>query len=228
MSVLRHTAGIPSWTTEEICPLGRKTRKMMAMHGMLRPRANVARLYLQLDEGGRGLISAEECITLEEHGLSDYVKMKDKGFKILSSTMEKEDTKHETETAMENEDAKILWDIMIQTDQVITARRPDILVKDKRLDHIWLIDVAVPGDGRVKEKEGEKFEKYQDLSRELRKLWSTSVSVVLIVIGVLGAAQTEHRKKGNIYGAICCTFRIGKKFEESTGPPKLVVLTGGP
>ena len=65
------------------------------------------------------MISAEQCITIEEHGLSDYVKIKDKGFKRLLSAMEEEDTKHETETAMENEDAKIQWDIMIQTDQVI-------------------------------------------------------------------------------------------------------------
>ena len=93
--------------------------------------------------------------------------------------------------------------MMIQTDHVITARRPDIVVKDKLLDHTWLIDVAVPEDARVKEKEREKVEKYQDLARELRKLWSTSVNVVPIGAGSCrkcrrGAAQTEHRKKGNI------------------------------
>ena len=107
---------------------------------------------------------------------------------------------HETETVMENENAKILWDMMIQTDHVITARRPDIVVKDKLLDHTWLIDVAVPGDGRVKEKEREKVEKYQDLARELRKLWSTSVNVVPIVIGALGAVENveEELHKLNI------------------------------
>ena len=101
---------------------------------------------------------------------------------------------------MENENAKILWDMMIQTDHVITARRPDIVVKDKLLDHTWLIDVAVPGDGRVKEKEREKVEKYQDLARELRKLWSTSVNVVPIVIGALGAVENveEELHKLNI------------------------------
>ena len=90
--------------------------------------------------------------------------------------------------------------MMIQTDHVITARRPDIVVKDKLLDHTWLIDVAVPGDGRVKEKEREKVEKYQDLARELRKLWSTSVNVVPIVIGALGAVENveEELHKLNI------------------------------
>ena len=106
VSVLRYTAGILSWTKEEICQLDRKTRKMMTMHGMLHPRANVARLYLPRDEGGRGLISAEECIRIEEHGLSDYVKMKDKGFNRLLSAMEKGDTKHEFKRKSKEEKEK--------------------------------------------------------------------------------------------------------------------------
>ena len=77
----------------------------------------------------------------------------------------------------------------IQTDHEIQARRPDIIMKDKELDHTWLIDIAVPGDGRVKDKEKEKVEKYQDLARELRKIWKTSVTVVPIVVGALGAVQ---------------------------------------
>ena len=94
---------------------------------------------------------------------------------------------------LENDKAKILWDFSIQTDHVIQARRPDIVVKDKELDHTWIIDIAVPGDGRVKEKEREKVEKYQELARELRKLWRTSTTVVPIVVGALGAvAQLEE------------------------------------
>ena len=62
-----------------------------------------------------------------------------------------------------------------------------IVVLDKEMDHTWVIDIAVPGDGRVEEKEKEKREKYQDLAREIRKLWKTSVNVVPIVVGALGA-----------------------------------------
>ena len=51
---------------------------------------------------------------------------------------------------------------------MIQARRPDIVVKDKELNHTWIIDIAVPGDDRVEDKEKEKVEKYQDLARELR------------------------------------------------------------
>ena len=46
---------------------------------------------------------------------------------------------------------------------MIQARRPDIVVKDKELDHTWIIDIAVPGDA-ISIKGEEKVEKYQDQS----------------------------------------------------------------
>ena len=49
---------------------------------------------------------------------------------------------------------------------MIQAHRPDIVVKDKEMDNTWIIDIAVPGDARVEDKEKEKVEKYQDLARE--------------------------------------------------------------
>ena len=40
-----------------------------------------------------------------------------------------------------------------------------------------IIDVAVPGDARVELKEKEKIDKYQDLAKELRKLWKVKTRV---------------------------------------------------
>ena len=65
---------------------------------------------------------------------------------------------HEPESVLENEDYKILWDFSIQTDHVTEVRRPDF---------------TVPGDSRI-EKEKEKTEEYQDLRRELQKIWNVS------------------------------------------------------
>ena len=48
-----------------------------------------------------------------------------------------------------------------------------------------IIDVAVPGDARVEQKDKEKIDKYQDLAKELRKLWKVKTRVVPIVIGAL-------------------------------------------
>jgi len=63
-----------------------------------------------------------------------------------------------------------LWNFNIHTDKVIEARGPDIVVVDKRNAEKTIIDIAVPGDYRVKEKESEKIGKYQDLAIELTRL----------------------------------------------------------
>ena len=72
---------------------------------------------------------------------------------------------HEPESVLENEAYKILWDFSMQTDHVIEARRPDLVVVDKKESSFKIIDFAVPGD-RIEEKEKYEIEKYQDLEKE--------------------------------------------------------------
>ena len=57
-------------------------------------------------------------------------------------------------------------DESIQTNHVIEARRPDLVVVDKKRRTCKIIDSAVSGDTRNEEKEKEKTEKYQDLRSE--------------------------------------------------------------
>ena len=59
---------------------------------------------------------------------------------------------HEPESVLENEDYKILWDFSIQTDHVIEARRPDLVVVDKKERSCKISDFAVSGDSRIEEK----------------------------------------------------------------------------
>ena len=59
---------------------------------------------------------------------------------------------HEPNVVEENEDYKLIWDMTIQTDRVITARRPDIIIVDKNENSTILIDIAVPYDTRINEK----------------------------------------------------------------------------
>ena len=77
---------------------------------------------------------------------------------------------HVPEGAVENEEIKVLWDINIYFDNLIKARRPDVTVIDKKEQKGIIIDIAVPADVRVEEKEKEKVEKYQDLKKEIRRL----------------------------------------------------------
>ena len=59
-----------------------------------------------------------------------------------------------------------MWDFSIETDHVIEARRPDLVVVDKKERSCKITDFAVPGDSRIEENEKDKIQKYQDLGRE--------------------------------------------------------------
>ena len=108
---------------------------------------------------------------------------------------------------IENETVKILWDMTIQCDHYIEARRPDILVVEKESKKALIIDIASPGDCNVGEKESEKIEKYQDLKREIMKLWSLkSVEVIPVVVGALGSVS---KKIGQYLEKIGIDVRIG-------------------
>ena len=88
---------------------------------------------------------------------------------------------------MEDDDFKLIWDINSQCDNVIEARRPDLILVDKKAKSCVIIDVAIPGDCRIREKEIEKIEKYHNLKRELKTLWwLKKVEVVPVVVGALG------------------------------------------
>ena len=73
---------------------------------------------------------------------------------------------HMLEGAVENEEVKVLWDINVHCDNMIEARRPDLIVIDKKKQKGIIIDIAVPADVRVGEKEREKVKKYCERERE--------------------------------------------------------------
>ena len=94
---------------------------------------------------------------------------------------------HCPEGVVEDDDVKLIWDINIQYGIVMEARRPELILVYKKAKSCIIIDVAVPGDCRIREKEIEKIAKYQHLKRELKRLWSLKkVEVVPVVVGALG------------------------------------------
>ena len=104
---------------------------------------------------------------------------------------------HAPEGEVEKEEIEILWDINIQCDNLIEARRPDLIVIDKKEQKVIIIDIAVPADVRVEKKEKEKLEKYQDLKKEIRRLWKLrNVETVPVEIGVLSSVSGWIGKLG--------------------------------
>jgi hypothetical protein len=73
IGVMRYSAGILDWGKGELRQLDVKTRKLLTMFGAFHKRGSVDRLYLKRKEGGRGLISVEECVRAEEKSLCEYV-----------------------------------------------------------------------------------------------------------------------------------------------------------
>ena len=90
---------------------------------------------------------------------------------------------------------KILWDITIQTDHPLEANKPDIVLLNKEDNSCWIVDVACPFDTRVVGKEKEKVEKYQDLKREIQRMWKCkTVKIIPIVIGALGTMSKQFSR----------------------------------
>ena len=103
---------------------------------------------------------------------------------------------HNPAPVLENDSRKFLWDINIQTDPLIPARRPDLIIINNKKKRICkIVHFAVPADHRINLKESEKKDKYLDLARELKKLWNMKLTIVPIVIGALGTI-TKRLLKG--------------------------------
>ena len=96
---------------------------------------------------------------------------------------------------LESENFTTLRHFTIQCDRKIEARRLDLVFIDKKKREVVIIDVAIPGDDRVKDKELEKLEKYQLLKDEIAKVWRMrKVIVVPVVIAALGAVSVNFKE----------------------------------
>ena len=98
---------------------------------------------------------------------------------------------HSFKSVEENEEVKLLWDFTIQTDREIHHRKPDIVIQKKKAKETITVDIAVPGDNNVLQKETEKYEKYQDLAREIKKIWKSRTKVVPVVVDALGSVSKK-------------------------------------
>ena len=100
---------------------------------------------------------------------------------------------HNPAPVLENNTHKLLWDFDIHTDHLISARRPDLIIinKKKRLAKLsTLLSRLTP----IKLKECEKKDNYLDLARELKKLWNMQVTIIPIVVGAFGTVTKGYLK----------------------------------
>ena len=91
-----------------------------------------------------------------------------------------------SESILVNETNKILWDFQMQPDQLISTKRQDLLIvnkkqKEKEPAELW----TLPLGHRVKLKESEMKDQSLDLAWGLKKIWNMNVPVIPIAIDAL-------------------------------------------
>ena len=96
---------------------------------------------------------------------------------------------HNPASVLENYTHKLLSDFDIHTDHLISARRLNLIINNKKKRTCKIVDFAVPADHRIKLKECEKKDKYLDLARELKKLWKILVTIIPVVIGAFATVS---------------------------------------
>jgi hypothetical protein len=92
---------------------------------------------------------------------------------------------HIPKSVCQHEDITVLWNQGIQSDREVLANRPDI-IRNKEDKISLLIDVAIPSDRNVIQKESEKKLKYENLSIEIQRMWNMKCFVIPVIIGAIG------------------------------------------
>jgi len=66
----------------------------------------------------------------------------------------------------EERDVTVLWNQAVHTDTEVTASRPDIIIKNKKEKTCTLLDVAMPADRNVMQKEAKNVKIQEFMYRD--------------------------------------------------------------
>ena len=105
-----------------------------------------------------------------------------------------------------------MWDLSIQTDRVIEAQIPDLVVVDKKEIICKIIDFAVRRDSRIEEKEKDEDRKISRLGKELQKIWNVKVKIIPIVVCSLGAILKQVGNRLKEIGITTGTAKFRRQF----------------
>jgi hypothetical protein len=83
--------------------------------------------------------------------------------KALGTETTDERYTHIPKPVYEGGDVTVLWNQAVHISREVTANRPDIIIKNEKEKTRTLIDVAIPADGNVVQKDAENKLKYKSL-----------------------------------------------------------------
>jgi hypothetical protein len=101
---------------------------------------------------------------------------------------------HMPKPVYEEGDVTMLWNQAVHTDREVTANRPDIIIKNKKEKTCTLIDVALPADRNVVQKEAYRKLKHKSLSIEIQPMWNLKSTIIPVIIGATGIVTKRLRK----------------------------------
>ena len=94
----------------------------------------------------------------------------------------------------EKGDVTVLWNQAVHTERGVTASRSDIIIKNTKEKTCILIDVAIPADRNVVQKETEKKLQYKSLCKEIQRMWNLKCTIIPVIIGATGIVTRSLRK----------------------------------
>jgi hypothetical protein len=94
----------------------------------------------------------------------------------------------------EEGDGTVLRKQAVHTDREVTANRPDIIIKNKKEKTCTLIEVAIPADGNIVQKEAEKNLKYKSLCIQTQRMWNLKCTIIPVTTGASGIVTRSLRR----------------------------------
>jgi hypothetical protein len=94
----------------------------------------------------------------------------------------------------EEGDVTVVWNQAVHTDREVTANSQHIIIKNKREKTCTLIDVAIPADRNVVQKEAENKLKYNSLGTEIQRMWNLKCKIIPVTTGATGIVTKSLRK----------------------------------
>jgi len=101
---------------------------------------------------------------------------------------------HKPKPVYEEGDVTLLWNQAVHQDRGVTTSRPDIIIKNKKEKTCTLIDVALPANRNVMQKEAEKNLKYESLDIEKQQMWNLKCTIIPVIIRSTGIVKRSLRK----------------------------------
>ena len=125
--------------------------------------------------------------------------------------------------SIENERAKILWDIPMHLDKRPSnnAIKPDMIIIDKEARNILLIEGTICAPGCIEKREKEKKNKYTEMRKSLKRLNSgyavNQINIVFDFLGCYGKkienqikSLCENEKKTKLVIEQCQTWALSQ------------------